>query len=470
MFLKAYITSCITTLAMLIALNGSGLNSGAEVDTICLKAMHLNEASQKLRNQDRAAAMTYAKEALQIATSGNCKEMKALSLKNIGAIYFLTGSYELALTNYNQALDIYEAMGNQTGISACNHNIAYVYEKLSNFDFARRHYAKSLEMDKALGDLAGVAATLNNISILHFHEGHLNLALEMMMQALQISRNIKDPEVEADCLMNIGSVLETQKQYEQAILKYQEAMHVYQVLGDDYRVSVLQYNMGRIRLEQNNLDEAMFLFNESLIKKIELEDYVGIALCLSNAGTCLQRSGQHEKAIDYFLQALKVDYELGNHRGVATQLSQIGSNLLIKNEPSQALNYLHRSQEIAKTYNYAEIIKDNYLLLMNANIALSNYETSYEYLQKYSALADSMRLDTLLYNQLANLANPVQRLLSTNRISGIITWKNLLFMSTIINILLILILVFRRFKPLSKTSEVIEDIQVLDDNCQPGRF
>ncbi|MDP2423138.1 MAG: tetratricopeptide repeat protein, partial [Bacteroidales bacterium] len=167
-------------------------------------------------------------------------------------------------------------------------------------------------------------------------------------------------------------------------------------------------------------------------------------------GTCLQQLGQVEKAIDYYLQALKIDQELGNYRGVATQLTQIGGYLLLKNEPLQALNYLNKSQELAHRYNYKEIVRDNYQQLVAINMALLNYEMAYESLQKYSALRDSMTLDTLVINQLSGLSQTSLSEQVKKQTTGLLKWRNLLIISLLANIVFAIIFIYRRRRKVAR--------------------
>ncbi len=434
LFITALILSCLTAFA-----------HPAYMDD-CLRSESLNHESVRLRQTDRSLSLKKAMEAYEMAARGKCEEMKALSMKNMGVIHLFTGEWDLAISNFRDGLRTYESISHQAGISACSHNLAYVFEKKAMYDSALVYYTRSIEIDRVSGDMIGVASTKVSIGNLHYLKGEYNKALDLMLEALQINRVHNDPEGEADCLQNIASILVTQKVYDKAAEKYKEAYAILDRLGDEFKKSMVNYNLGAIEMQLGRYEEAIALYTKSLVTKLDFNDKEGVANALSNIGTCYQRMEMREKALEYFLQALKSDQELGNVRGIATHLGAIGSNLYDAGEHTQALNYLNMSLELASGAGIREIMADAHKSLVNVHMALKNYDLAYTHLLKYNELAQSMQIGIDALSRIEYGIPRIARLIPKAASQKLFSRHTLLFTSLAVNILLIILLAWRRFR------------------------
>ena len=74
------------------------------------------------------------------------------------------GDMEKALQKFEQALSIWQRVGEKKGEAACLNNIGLVYKSWGQYAKALEYYEKSLEIRRKIGDVKGQGVTLNNIA------------------------------------------------------------------------------------------------------------------------------------------------------------------------------------------------------------------------------------------------------------------------------------------------------------------
>ncbi|MDD7915843.1 tetratricopeptide repeat protein [Polaribacter ponticola] len=128
----------------------------------------------------------YSNEALQTTKDSI---IKASSYINIGACNRKLGLYKDAISNYLNALKIYEAKKSLKEIATANNNIAIVYSYLNLNKKSLEYYNKAKHTFENLNDKKGISQTYNNIAIVYANEGKLETSLKNFRYSLQIEKN-----------------------------------------------------------------------------------------------------------------------------------------------------------------------------------------------------------------------------------------------------------------------------------------
>lgn len=247
-----------------------------------------------------------------------------------------------------------------------------------------------------------------------------------------------------ECIINIAAIYETQGLYAEALEMLDDALQLSDKKGDLKLKSIILHNSGLVHYELGSFETSFELLTQSLLLKIDLDDKFGISNCLSNIGSVLRAQGRTDESNNYFLQALKIDQELGNQLGIATQLAQIANNLLEKNEPLSAIDYFTQSNAIAANLDARYLMRDNFMYLIKAHIAVNEYDAAFNYMRQYISFRDDM---TLTPEELAGFEPPspfshISRKLQFG--SGKQMIEILLSISIILNAVLIIFLLAKR--------------------------
>jgi tetratricopeptide (TPR) repeat protein len=360
------------------------------VHDYCEAAKQLNLESESIRNTDRQLALEKAEQALNLSQKHACSSMEALAHRNIGIIYFFTGLYPEAEDSFSKALQIYTTIDDSLGVSNVLNNLATVFIKLGDYHKAQDFLLRAQQIFISIGDRVGEAKTWLNMMQVYFYQGMFADALASIRKALAIHEERADVANILLCRNNLAAIYETQGLYSEALEILEQALQSSIELDDEASRSMILNNMGMIHYELEEYQAAIDLYTNSLLIKFELDDRAGISLCLSNLGSALRMLGRIDESNAHFTQALKIDQDLGNQLGIAIQLAQIAGNLLHKSEPLNAISYYQQSNEIAFHINARHLLKENFIYLVKAYIAVNNYDQAYDYMVKYITFRDDM--------------------------------------------------------------------------------
>jgi tetratricopeptide (TPR) repeat protein len=118
-------------------------------------------------------ALQYYRKALDTRYKIGDKNGIAISLINIGGIYFKEENYNQALDNFNKSYQLFQEVGNKDGIGNCLNAIGQIYINQKNYKQALEYENKCLELYKQIGSLEGIEGAYEQLSNLYelMHDG-----------------------------------------------------------------------------------------------------------------------------------------------------------------------------------------------------------------------------------------------------------------------------------------------------------
>ena len=218
-------------------------------------------ASTSFRLQGHYQLIGLSPQALELnqAILDKSVEEKSIStaLFNMGAIHYLFGHYDQALSLYDQCLSIYKKIGDRQGDGATLNSISQIYDAKGDYDTALRYLEQSLAISQQIGDRQGEGATLNNISQIYQVRGDYDTALRYLEQSLAILQQIGDRKGESVTLNNLSSILYARGKVEEAMAYSFRDLQICQEIGDINGMATTMANIGAMLFEQESYEEAI---------------------------------------------------------------------------------------------------------------------------------------------------------------------------------------------------------------------
>jgi CHAT domain-containing protein/tetratricopeptide (TPR) repeat protein len=184
--------------------------SGLAQDQNRNTAQRIFEEAEALRAQGTVKSMRQAvkkyEEALLLCRAIGERQGEAITLNNIGFVYYWLGEKQKALDFLNQALPLLRADGNRHEEGSTLTNIGFVYDSLGEKQKALDFYNQALPLLRAGGDRREEGRTLSNIGEVYKSLGEKKKALDFYNQALQHMRTVGNRVGEATVLYNIADV------------------------------------------------------------------------------------------------------------------------------------------------------------------------------------------------------------------------------------------------------------------------
>src|SRR6266511_38401 len=250
-------------------------------------------------------------EALPICLELGDRNGEAITLTNIGTVYWSLGETHKALAKFSEALPLSRAVGDRVGEADNINNIGVIYHVLGELHKALEKYEEALRIFRAAGDRRGEGDTLHNIGHIYSNFGERQKALEVYNEALQISRIVGDRNGEAITLAAVGELYWLLGDWEKALEKYNEALLISRELGDRSAEAEGLGGVGNVYLSLKEWEKALENYNNELIVRRATGNRSGEAHTLNSIGVVYQSSGDSRKALEMFNEALRLSRGIG---------------------------------------------------------------------------------------------------------------------------------------------------------------
>ncbi|MBU1878291.1 MAG: tetratricopeptide repeat protein, partial [Chloroflexi bacterium] len=269
-----------------------------------LEAVGRLQLGRALRQQgDYAAAQAQVERALAQARAANVPALEANSLDQLG-ILTARDNYPLARTWLEQALRLYQELGDALGEAEALHDLglgalsqgiydgarAYLEQSLRIFcqidnrwgeamscwslgnvadalgDYvkAQAYYERALGITRLIGERTGEAETLASLAWTLYHQDQDDAAWHVGQQAVDLARTLGNRRIEGRALTALGHALAALGLQAEAITVYRQALSVYQDLGESNLITGPLAGLARVTLVQGNLAQALALADQVL--------------------------------------------------------------------------------------------------------------------------------------------------------------------------------------------------------------
>ncbi|MEM8640629.1 MAG: CHAT domain-containing tetratricopeptide repeat protein [Cyanobacteria bacterium P01_G01_bin.54] len=342
-----------------------------------------NTASDRYEEEDFAAAIPLAEEALEIYRRrlGNKHLVIARILNDLAVFYELQGRYREAEPLHQEALRIRRHLrGNQhPDVAQSLNNLALLYDLQGRYGEAEPLYLESLIIWREhYGDEdLEVALSLNNRAELYRNQGRYQEAEPLHQEALAIRRKVlanQEPDAAprdfaqslsdlTQSLNNLALLYETQGKYTEAEPLYNDALTLLNAeSGDMQQLANTLNNLALLYEAQEKYAESESLYHESLALYYQVLDpeHPDIATSWNNLATLYKLQGRFGEAESLYLKALEVRQKgLGkDHPLVADGLENLGALSWAQQNDQQALNYFSQGQAV-REQNLQQALSSN---------------------------------------------------------------------------------------------------------------
>ena len=199
----------------------------------------------------------------------NAKKGLARSLASLGVIFSQEGNYYVALENYQNALKLYQEIGDKNSMSKAYNNIGVVYKSQRNPIKALEYFKKALKIQEEIGEQT-VPITLTNIGVIYFEQNNFTEALNYYNKAKKGFGSMDNKRGFALLNNYFGDYYKKQNDANQAIAYYHSSLKLYEEIQNKFGASLALYNLGQLYCDQKKYAEAMTFANKSLIYAQEI--------------------------------------------------------------------------------------------------------------------------------------------------------------------------------------------------------
>ncbi|MEM8639533.1 MAG: CHAT domain-containing protein [Cyanobacteria bacterium P01_G01_bin.54] len=327
------------------------------------------------------------------------QQLEADTLRNIGVINSALGEGHQALVYYNQALSMFQAVGDRNGEAKTLNNIGFAHSALGEKYQALEYYDQALSVFQEVGDRSGEAQVLNNMGAIYSAIGEKSQALDYYNQSLSLKRLLGDRSGEATTLNNIGRVYDALGENKQALDYYSQTLPIRRAVGDRNGEAITLNNIGAAYDTLGERTRALDYYNQALPMRRAVGDRNGEAITLNNIGAVYDALGEKHQALDYYNQALLLFQTVGNRSGEAVAFTNIGDVYAALGDNSQAIDYYNQAlplvQAVGNISAEANILRNKAWVQHDQNdltAALTSIEAAIQLIEKLRSNITSSKL------------------------------------------------------------------------------
>jgi CHAT domain-containing protein/Flp pilus assembly protein TadD len=357
--------------------------------------MLLEQGFQQVDAGQPQRALVTFQEALAIFQDIGNRQGKAYALIGIGRAYRQLGNASLALPPYQEALPIFISIGDRAGERIALSGIGSVYNSLGQYEAAIAQYERALEISVDVGDRQDEGTTLNNIGTVYNALGQYGQSLSFLEQALTIRSEIDDTVGIAETLSNIAAVNINLSQYEQALALYEQVLTLRRRMGDRRGEAITLNGMGAAYVNLGQLEQSLTIHEQALAIRRAVGDRYGEAVSLNNIGRVYFAQARYDDALDVLEQALTIRIDIGDRPGQGTTLSDVGVVNANLGQYQRALDFYDQALAIRRT------IGDR----RGEGITLNNIGVIYDTLGQYESAIDVYEQALVISREIGNRAD-----------------------------------------------------------------
>ena len=254
-----------------------------------------------------AEASERAEQGRALAERSNDERGRARALNNLGVIAQRRGDAPAAIGYFEQSLAIYRELDSQLDISNALNNLGFVHgTDLADYETSLEYHVEALRVREALEDENGIALSLNNIGIIYDRLGEHTRALDYFERSLALRTKTGAVNRSAGTLSNIGDVHLETGNLEQALAYHQRSLEIRRRIGEKPGIANSLRAIGNIRGAMGQVGEARVRLSEALAMSREIRDRATETSSLLGLAALEGRLGRGREAATLASSALAI--------------------------------------------------------------------------------------------------------------------------------------------------------------------
>jgi len=236
--------------------------------------------------------------------------LRPLWIHRLGVLAYLWGDYGQAEQRYQQALQMFERLGDRAGLVISYHQSGLLAQARGNYERAERLYLQSIQIEEQLGDRSGVAKGYHQLGRLAQIRGDYTEAERRYLQSLQIKERLDNRSGMAKSYHHLGVLAQVQGDYEQAERWYLQSLQIEEQLGDRSGMAESYGQLGVLAQVRGDYRQAERRYQQSLQIDERLGKRSAMATSQSWLGDLATQRKRYDEAVAWHVRAFLVRVSL----------------------------------------------------------------------------------------------------------------------------------------------------------------
>jgi CHAT domain-containing protein len=257
-------------------------------------------------------------------------------------------AYAAAITKVNEALPLFQALGDKRGEEAVHSRVGEWLFNSGDLKGSAAANERGLAIARELRDHRMEGEHLGNLGVLYRNLGDTDRAVEYLTRARDIWHELGNRVGEADVSMSLGVVNKVRGDNRAAIALYEQALAVYESVEAWPRVATAHGNIANSQWDLGDADEALPHYEAAVKAYEKAKDRRRMAYALASLADAYKEIGEWRRAADLFDRAVVMGREVGDARLFSRILYLAGGYYAALGESEPAETYTNEALALAR--------------------------------------------------------------------------------------------------------------------------
>lgn len=170
-------------------------------------------ALARLQLYEQALQYLFRVEAVLQEYNYNGFESLAVKMLEMGAVFFNTANYQVAIQYYEKAFTFKGLENDKKSLMYAYNTLGLAYQRIADFDPALKRFSQSHALAKEIGDQFWEALTFGNMGAIYFEQGKYALALDHLFYDIEVSNRLGVWNSAANACVFVARIYKRQANY-----------------------------------------------------------------------------------------------------------------------------------------------------------------------------------------------------------------------------------------------------------------
>jgi len=347
--------------------------------------------ADSIKNSDSSKATKIAQLILRESKEKKLDSIWIRTAIMLGNIYTENGSREKSIAILTEAIDLGERKNMELLSSHAVTFLAQDYMKNGSFNKALTYYQNAQKIFIKHQDHHGIMRNQTAIGIVFMNLSNYDSAANQFHEALKIARSINHVKAEGLINNNLGRLYQRKREYHRAIPYLETSVELLTKSGKLNSVMRSKLLLAEIFLAQKKFTKALNYATNALDGSIQYQDYQNIIRSEKTIGEIYNARNEKENAVVYYLRAIGSGSRAGLKSSQVMAMTAYIRFLLQENKIDETEELLKEAIRLAKEINTTQDLIELYKLQEIKYELTGQVSLAYALSKKHQLLSDSLR-------------------------------------------------------------------------------
>ncbi len=321
---------------------------------------YVNEHFYAIYSANFRQSLELTARAVEFAATNSWVEKEALAQKNYGIVLYLTGDYEHALSAYLRSYDLYDSLGDKSGLAQVCNEMGNYFQKQSDFERALELWAQSEQLATEVNDLTTLGTSLGMQASFYWLRGDYQKSDPLYTRCYEIRKQENDSVGLGYILLDLADIERRKGNFQGALNHFNNSTQIRKIIGDRQGVLENHKSLADLYYNEGQYQAAISQYQKAATESQEFGYPDLTRKAYDSLSSAYKLLGDYRRSLEYKIHAENIEDSLFNIERAA-----IISELETQYE-TEKNERLIAQQEVELTEQEATIARNSILLAASA--------------------------------------------------------------------------------------------------------